>query len=32
MTADGVGEAGAFTSTFDHFEFGLQRVLGGSGR
>jgi AcrR family transcriptional regulator len=26
-----VGEAGAFTSTFDHFEFGLQRVLDGLG-
>jgi AcrR family transcriptional regulator len=24
-----VGEAGAFTSRFDHFEFGLQRVLDG---
>jgi AcrR family transcriptional regulator len=26
-----VGEAGAFTSMFDHFEFGLQRVLDGLG-
>jgi hypothetical protein len=26
-----VGEAGAFNSMFDHFEFGLQRVLDGLG-